>query len=106
MSKKDSHHAKFHLDKNILPHFGMAKVFKYTHQQINGLDIDNSGRYLVTTATDSCVRLYDCLDAKLRKTIECKKYSASCVKFTHHSKSILLSSHNGNNNNNNNNILG
>ena len=38
---------------------------------------------------------------RVRKTIECKKLSASCIQFTHHSKSVLLASHNGNGNSNN-----
>lgn len=41
----------------------------------------------------------DCFKCnRQRKTIECKKYGASCVQFTHHSKSVLLASHNGNRN--------
>jgi len=83
------------LDQDALCNFGMAKVFKYNNCVVNGLDIDDSGRYLVTTSTDNCVRLYDCLDAKLRKTIECNQFGASCIQFTHHSKSVLLASHDG-----------
>eukprot|EP01083_Nonionella_stella_P022904 63311_1 len=88
-----------HLDRHILPQFGMAKVFKYNNCSVNGLDLDATGRWLVTTSTDHCVRLYDCLEPKRRKVIECKKYSASCVQFSHHSKSVLLATHNGTNQN-------
>eukprot|EP01084_Bolivina_argentea_P233075 392627_1 len=81
------------LSKDTLCQFGMGKVFKYQNcTYINGLDIDASGRFLCTTSTDNCIRLYDCLDGKVKKTIECKKYGASSVHFTHHSKAILLAS--------------
>jgi len=53
------------------------------------MDIDHSGQYLVTTSTDSIVRFYTCLDGKSRKSIHCRNYGASCVKFTHHSKAVL-----------------
>ena len=31
---------------------------------VTGMDIDNSGKFLITTSTDHCLRLYDCLEAK------------------------------------------
>jgi len=83
------------LTSDIISACGMSKVFKYSSGLVNGMDLDNTGKYLVTTTTEGTIRFYDCMDAKLRKTISCQKYGASRVQFTHHSKSVLVASHSG-----------
>ena len=85
-SSKDHAKRQVTLNKDIISCCGMAKVFKYVcnlcspsskslssllqiHVQssglVNGMDMDNTGKHLVTTTNEGTIRFYDIMDAKL-----------------------------------------
>ena len=66
--------------------FNLSNIF------VNGLDIDSSGQYCVTSFTDGTIKYFDCIEGTLKKQIHCAKYGVSCITFTHHSKALLEAS--------------
>ncbi|ETO32370.1 WD repeat protein 82 [Reticulomyxa filosa] len=114
------------LNENVIKAFGMSKVFRNLptvgtstnnkskekekqstsgneELRITGMDIDNSGQYIVTCDNDNCIKFYDCLIPKrkqkkkkkekqnrLQKTVYVKNFGVECIQFTHHNKCILM----------------
>ena len=57
---------KMKLGSQIISTFKMAKIFKQNKSStyINGLDIDESGQYVVASSSDNSLKFYDSLQAK------------------------------------------
>jgi COMPASS component SWD2 len=59
---------------------------------ITSLDFDDQGDYLVASADDETIQIFDVKEGKLTKTVPSKKYGAHLTRFTHHSRQILHAS--------------
>ena len=79
------------LNANLFKQFKVSKIFKDS-KEINALDMDDSGNYLLTCADDDCIKIYDLMNGKLVHTVNSKKYGCALARFTHHYNNVLFAS--------------
>eukprot|EP00730_Choanoeca_flexa_P018202 TRINITY_DN8841_c0_g1_i2.p1 TRINITY_DN8841_c0_g1~~TRINITY_DN8841_c0_g1_i2.p1 ORF type:complete len:155 (+),score=19.31 TRINITY_DN8841_c0_g1_i2:80-544(+) len=80
------------LDRAHMQTFQIAKVFDESKKRINAIDFNGKGELLVTSSNDEAVQLYNVQDAAHQKTVYCKKYGCSQVRFTHSDDAVIHAS--------------
>mmetsp|Transcript_12221 Transcript_12221/g.16930 ORF Transcript_12221/g.16930 Transcript_12221/m.16930 type:complete len:357 (+) Transcript_12221:90-1160(+) len=93
MERLDSKRAvkKQFLTSKVLGSFEPAAKYSF-EGSVNSIDYSDDGDFLVASADDDSVCLYDCHTAQLKAKVFCKRNGASVARFTHHSKAILCAS--------------
>ncbi|GAA6057334.1 hypothetical protein JCM3770_001097 [Rhodotorula araucariae] len=87
------------LSPALLKSFKPAKVFKAHNDKdttYTSLDFDDSGGYLLTSAEDECMQLFDARTGTHIKSVPSKKYGAHLARFTHTKNTMIHASTKGN----------
>ena len=66
---------------SLLKQFKISKQFKDHQKVINSLDIDDTGKYLLTSGQDECIKIYDISSGKLLHTVNSKKYGCTFIQL-------------------------
>ncbi|CAI2374500.1 unnamed protein product [Moneuplotes crassus] len=84
----------FTINKTVLKKFKSSKVFKDHKEEVNSLDISRCGNYLVSCSTDGKIHLYDLQQGdKINSYLIEDSKELGNIKFTNHSKTVLLSTY-------------
>jgi len=70
----------------------IAKVFKDNADTINSIDFSADGEFLISSADDQQLVLYNCMTGRKEKALPSKKYGADLVRFTHDQDSVIYAS--------------
>ncbi|ODQ54409.1 WD repeat-containing protein [Saitoella complicata NRRL Y-17804] len=86
------------IDSRTLSSFKTSKQFKdnVDGKPITSMGFDDSGEWLITSADDSSMHLYNCKTGTHTKKILSQKYGCDLAMFTHHSQNVVHSSTKGN----------
>jgi COMPASS component SWD2 len=71
------------LNDRLLASYGVGRVFKDQQKSISSLDFTVDGKFLLSSADDDTVCIYDCEKAERTKLLSCKKYGVGKAKFVH-----------------------
>jgi len=78
-----SHDQSIQLNDRLLDSLGVGKVFKDHSKRVNSLDFSVDGKFLISSAEDDAVCLYDCEKGERTKILRSRKYGVDHIKFVH-----------------------
>ncbi|XP_040567699.1 WD repeat-containing protein 82 [Lepeophtheirus salmonis] len=77
---------------NVIRSMRVGKVFRENSEGINNLHFSSDGSWLISSADDDQIVIYDCEKGVTRRSLNSKKYGVDLVHFTpgHYSKSHVV----------------
>ncbi|OQV21282.1 WD repeat-containing protein 82 [Hypsibius exemplaris] len=80
------------LNDAMLSTFRVCRTFQENSGDVNHADFSTQGEFLLTSASDDSIVIYDCLKGSSNRVINCKKYGVENIIYTHSSNAALHSS--------------
>ena len=78
------------LNEDILGQIESRAVFTQTHRPVNSASFSKDGNYLLTSADDDSIHIYDVVEGKLAKTFTSRRFGARLSRFLHSGNSTAI----------------
>lgn len=79
----------------LLTSFRPSKVFKKHNQNgkpFTAISFEDRGEFVITSAQDDTMQLFNCKTGKHTKVLNSKKYGVDLARFTHKSSAVIHAS--------------